>query len=384
MEAHGHICTPEPFLRQNARMPIKKDGGGWRPGSDMGRILPQAGVGFAGPSLKGGSSSGGAMPGWGILNTALASNHLKASVSPGSGVCVCGLKVADLRKHRGSCPWAGSSLLDKTLDRLKKRGSTSNAEAAPDRGRMAKTHKKVLKRDFRKRLPSPFGNPWQFHGGMVLTAKDRSCEWPEPLTCLGVRVKAFRRASPWPLPAPGLLPGQLCLLPLSCLALHLVHSCLTKLFCTFIPSMFCVKKMWNLPIFVVGRKVFNGDVGRNDAKRSHNAFIHSWHAMQLFHGLDPALKRCEEISLCWQKESDDGKEKRVLKSCRRYLMLGLAGLVHVASRGAHVAHENEVEKAKLKLNVFCCCTNKNSSMCTSGGKSIFRKLELFPRGTHQI
>lgn len=118
--------------------------------------------------------------------------------------------------------------------------STSDAEAVPEKGRMAETQEGLETAPL-----SPFGNLQQFHGGMVLTAKDGSCEesrgpgllsfaqWPEPLTCLGVR---FHCASPWPLPAPGLLLWQPCLgsvLPRS--PFHIVHSCLTKLFCTFIP-----------------------------------------------------------------------------------------------------------------------------------------------------
>lgn len=78
MEAHGHIDSPEPFLWQNARMPVKKEGGDqarYRCGEDSASSRS----GLHRPFLKWESSGEGPMPGWGIFSTALASSHLKAS-----------------------------------------------------------------------------------------------------------------------------------------------------------------------------------------------------------------------------------------------------------------------------------------------------------------
>lgn len=53
--------------------------------------------------------------------------------------------------------------------------SPSDAEAAPEGGRTAKTQSP--EEGLSETAPlSPFGNPRQFHGGMVLTAKDGSGE----------------------------------------------------------------------------------------------------------------------------------------------------------------------------------------------------------------
>lgn len=37
----------------------------------------------------------------------------------------------------------------------------------------------------------------------------------------------------------------------------------------YIPKQFCLQ-MWNQPLILVGGKIFNGDVGRNDARYRHS------------------------------------------------------------------------------------------------------------------